>query len=151
MGQAQVWKSESKKIVLTNGCFDIVHQGHVDFLYRAADLGDVLIVAVNTNASAARLGKGPHRPIQDEAARAAVMAGFAPVAAVTLFDEDTPYILVRDLEPDVLVKGGDYALTDIVGHDLQLARGAEVLSLPLLEGFSTTAIEQKIIKSSSHI
>lgn len=140
-------KEKGERIVFTNGCFDLLHLGHVDFLERARDFGDYLIVAVNTDSSVRRLGKGPTRPIQSEASRVRVIAALGSVGAAFLFDDDTPYEIIKRLEPDVLVKGGDYTISQIVGHDLQIAGGREVYALPLIAGHSTTALEHKIIQS----
>lgn len=141
--QVQAWRKAGERIVFTNGCFDILHYGHVEYLARAAGLGDRLVVGLNSDASVRRL-KGAHRPIQDEQSRLRVMAALGFVDAVTLFEEDTPLELIRLLMPDVLVKGGDWPPEQIVGSDLVLAAGGEVHSLPFIEGYSTTAIENKI-------
>jgi D-glycero-beta-D-manno-heptose 1-phosphate adenylyltransferase len=134
-----------KRIVFTNGCFDLIHPGHVLYLEEAARLGDILIVGVNTDASVRRLGKSPSRPIQHEDARAIVLAGLASVGAVILFDEDTPRTLISEVLPDVLVKGADYLPEDIAGYDVVTKRGGEVKTIPFVEGYSTSALEQKII------
>ncbi len=141
--QVRAWRAAGKRIVFTNGCFDILHYGHVDYLARAAELGDRLVVALNSDASVKRL-KGVARPIQQEQSRLHVMAALGFVDAVTLFEQDTPLELIRLIVPDVLVKGGDWAPEQIVGAEVVLAAGGEVKSLPFVEGFSTTAIEQKI-------
>ena len=141
--QVQAWRKAGERIVFTNGCFDILHYGHVDYLARAAGLGDRLVVGLNSDASVSRL-KGTHRPIQGEQSRLHVMAALGFVDAVTLFEEDTPLELIRLLMPDVLVKGGDWQPEQIVGSGLVLAAGGEVHSLPFIEGYSTTAIENKI-------
>jgi len=135
---------KDQKIVFTNGVFDLLHRGHVDYLSRAADLGDVLIVGLNTDRSVKRLGKGDARPIQDEKTRAILLAAMRFVDYVVLFDEETPYDLIEKIKPDVLVKGGDYKIEEIVGADLVLARNGEVKTLDFLPGFSTTNIEKKI-------
>jgi D-glycero-beta-D-manno-heptose 1-phosphate adenylyltransferase len=140
----QVWALKGKKIVFTNGCFDILHQGHVDYLSKAADLGDVLLVAVNSDHSVKRLGKGTARPIQNEGSRALLIAALGFVDAVMVFDEDTPYELIKAIQPHVLVKGADWKPENIVGYDIVTAKGGEVKTINYLEGFSTTAIEQKI-------
>ncbi len=142
------WQAEGLKVVFTNGCFDIIHKGHADYLSRAADLGDKLVVAVNTDDSVRRLQKGPSRPIQDEKARAFVMASFGFTDAVVLFDEDTPYELIRLLQPDVLVKGADYRPEDVVGYDIVTARGGKVETLSFIEGYSTSSIEKRIRENS---
>ena len=137
-------KGENKKIVFTNGVFDILHRGHIDYLSKAADLGDVLIVGLNTDSSVKRLGKGDSRPIQDEESRAVILASIGFVDFVVLFDEDTPYDLIKFVEPDVLVKGADYKPEDIVGGDIVKANGGAIVTIDFLEGFSTTSIERKI-------
>ncbi len=137
------WHDSGKRLVFTNGCFDLLHVGHVLYLEEARALGDVLIVGLNSDASVSRL-KGPNRPIQDEYSRAHVLAALESVAMVVLFSEDDPYELIRLLQPDVLVKGGDWKADQIVGSDLVLKNGGEVKSLSFMEGHSTTQIEQKI-------
>jgi len=136
-----------KTVVFTNGCFDLLHPGHVDLLARAAALGDLLIVGLNADASVARL-KGPARPVTSFDARAYVLAGLASVAWVTGFEEDTPLELIGQLLPDVLVKGGDWPVDSIVGNGVVTARGGRVVSLPLLPGFSTTAVIERIANSA---
>ena len=136
-------RSEGKRVVFTNGCFDVLHPGHVDLLKRARAEGDVLVVGLNSDASVRRQNKGPERPVNSEAVRAFMLAHLAAVDYVVIFSEDTPFELIRALEPDVLVKGGDWAPDKIVGADLVLARGGQVLSLPLLGDFSTTAWLEK--------
>ncbi|MDR0688342.1 MAG: D-glycero-beta-D-manno-heptose 1-phosphate adenylyltransferase [Prevotellaceae bacterium] len=133
----------SKKVVFTNGCFDIVHRGHVEYLAKAAELGDLLVVGLNTDASTRRL-KGPSRPLQDEASRAMVIASLQVVSLVALFDEDTPYELIKLVMPDILVKGADYKPEDIVGYDLVAARGGRVETVPLVGGYSTSSIAAKM-------
>ncbi|HOP13143.1 D-glycero-beta-D-manno-heptose 1-phosphate adenylyltransferase [Lentimicrobium sp.] len=137
------WRFRDQKIVFTNGCFDIIHLGHIDYLAKAAALGDKLIIGLNTDASTRRL-KGPHRPINDENARAMIMASFSFVDAVVLFDEDTPYNLIRTVQPDILVKGADYRAEDIVGYDIVTSKGGKVETLEYLPGYSTSLIEKKI-------
>lgn len=141
--QAQRWTAKEEKIVFTNGCFDLIHMGHIDYLAKAADLGDRLVIGLNTDASVSAI-KGPHRPIKDEASRAMVMAALSFVDAVVLFGEDTPYDLIKLLQPDVLVKGADYKVEDIVGYDVLMAKGGEVKTLEYLPGYSTSALEAKI-------
>ncbi len=141
----RVWKSEGKKIVFTNGCFDLLHLGHIDYLSKAADLGDVLIVGLNTDSSVKAL-KGKGRPINDEHSRAILLAALGFVDAVVLFDEDTPHNLIKTVEPDILVKGSDYKTEEIAGHEIVLAKGGKVITIDLLEGYSTTLIEEKISK-----
>lgn len=140
-------KARGLKVVFTNGCFDILHKGHVDYLAKAADKGDVLIVAVNTDESVKRLGKSPSRPIQDENARAYLIAALDSVSYVTLFNEDTPKELIDLLVPDVLVKGSDYKPENIVGYDTVIRHGGRVETIDFIEGYSTTAIERKIKNS----
>ena len=137
------WKQSGEKVVFTNGCFDILHYGHVHYLAQAAALGDRLIIGLNSAASVGRL-KGNHRPIHDENSRQYLLAAFQFVDAVVTFEQDTPWGLIQLLVPDVLVKGGDWKPADIVGSDIVLAAGGEVKSLPYIEGYSTTSIEQKI-------
>lgn len=140
------WKQTNKKVVFTNGCFDLLHPGHVDYLNKAADLGDHLIVALNSDASVQKL-KGPHRPIQSEAARLQIMAGLECVSAVFLFSEDTPLEVLNEILPNTLVKGGDYTIETIVGARLIMQHGGNVEVIPFLEGYSTSSIEKKIILS----
>lgn len=132
------------RVVFTNGCFDLLHPGHVDYLEEARSLGDALIVAVNTDASVRRLDKGPDRPVNPEYDRARVLAALAAVDRVVLFDEDTPLQILTELQPDVLVKGGDYRDTDVVGRDVILARGGEVKVLPFREGYSTSRLLDRL-------
>lgn len=136
-------RRSGKKIVFSNGCFDILHRGHVEYLSKAAAKGDVLIIGLNTDASVKRL-KGPSRPVNDENARAFVLAALGFVSAVTLFDEDTPYQLINKVQPDVLVKGSDYKPEDIVGYDIVMAKGGRVETIDLVEGFSTTKTIEKL-------
>ena len=139
------WKFKDQKIVFTNGCFDIIHRGHIDYLAKAASLGDQLIIGLNTDASVKRL-KGALRPVQDENTRALVLASFSFVAKVVLFDEDTPYELIKLVQPDILVKGGDYKPEDIVGYDIVTSKGGAVVAIELVEGHSTSSL----IKKMSH-
>ncbi len=141
--QVAEWQNQGKKIVFSNGCFDIVHKGHIDYLNRAADLGDVLVMGLNTDASVSKL-KGPHRPIQDEQSRLTIIAALQCVSAVVLFDEETPYDLIKLVQPDVLVKGSDYKPENIVGYDIVIAKGGQVKTIDYLPGFSTSGIEKKI-------
>lgn len=130
-------------LVFTNGCFDLLHPGHVDLLERARALGDRLVVGLNSDASVRAL-KGPHKPYIPETDRARMLRALRCVDEVVVFDELTPLELIRRLEPDVLVKGGDWPVEQIVGADLVLARGGKVLSLPLKEGYSTTRLVEQI-------
>lgn len=124
--------------------FDLLHPGHIDVLTGARAQGDLLVVGVNSDASVRRLGKGPDRPVRSEAERAYVLAGLAAVDVVVVFDEDTPLELVRALQPDVIVKGGDYAPDAVVGADIVQARGGRVIIIPLTPGQSTTSIIQRL-------
>jgi rfaE bifunctional protein nucleotidyltransferase chain/domain len=141
--QVMSWQIHNEKVVFTNGCFDILHLGHIDYLAKAADLGDRLIIGVNTDSSVSSI-KGPSRPIIDEVTRATKLAALLFVDAVILFGEDTPLILIEAVKPDVLVKGGDYTIDTIVGADAVLERGGTVDVIPFLPGHSTTAIIDKI-------
>lgn len=130
------------KVVFTNGCFDLLHVGHVRYLQQAKSLGNFLVIGVNSDASVKRL-KGPTRPVQSEGDRAEILSALGAVDAVVIFDEETPYELIKALQPDVLVKGGDWPVDKIVGHDIVLAKGGEVRSLQFVEGRSTTEIIRK--------
>ena len=141
-------RNRGQKIVFTNGCFDLMHIGHVRYLQEARRLGDVLVVGVNTDASVRALNKGGSRPIVPEAQRAEVLAALGAVDYVVLFDDADPGRLIRDIQPDVLVKGGDWAIDRIVGRDIVEARGGVVKTIPLVAGVSTTALIEKIRKSS---
>ena len=139
------WRhAQSGAVVFTNGVFDLLHPGHVALLEAARAEGDALIVGVNSDASARRLGKGPERPVVPAIARARVLAALAAVDCVVIFDEDTPLDLIRLLEPDVLVKGGDYTRATTVGADIVEARGGRVKHVTLEPGFSTTAIVERL-------
>ena len=148
------WRSARKTVVFTNGCFDILHRGHVEYLAQASDLGDKLIVGLNTDASVKRL-KGESRPVNDEQSRALLLSALQFVDAVVLFGEDTPYELIKQVQPDILVKGNDYKPEEIVGYDIVTAKGGKVLTIDLVAGFSTTNVirrmraERKTTKSSS--
>lgn len=139
------WQQQGQRIVFTNGCFDLLHLGHVDYLEKARQLGDKLVVGVNTDASVSRL-KGPDRPLQDEMSRARIMASLLFTDIVVLFGEETPYELIKAINPDILVKGDDYAIQNIVGHDLVLEKGGEVKTITLVKGYSTSGIVNKINK-----
>ena len=142
------WKFRDKKIVFTNGVFDLLHLGHIDYLSQTADMGDVLIIGVNSDASVRRLDKGPNRPINNEEQRCHLLASLFFVDAVILFDEDTPLELIRKIQPQVLVKGGDYKPEQIVGADIVKSRGGFVHTIPLLTGYSTTLTEERIKNST---
>lgn len=137
------WKSKGERVVFTNGCFDILHLGHVDYLEKARNLGDRLIVGLNTDASVSRF-KGPQRPVQDQQSRARILSSLQFVDLVVLFDEDTPKELISTLVPDVLVKGSDYLAENIVGADVVTKAGGEVRTIELVKGYSTSAIVKKI-------
>lgn len=137
------WQNASQKVVMTNGCFDILHMGHVMYLEEAGNEGDKLIVALNSDDSVRRL-KGPNRPVNDETCRTYVIAGLGSVDAVILFHEDTPLSLIKKINPDVLVKGGDYPIAQIVGSEHVMSYGGKVKTLSLIDGYSTTRIEQKL-------
>ena len=141
-------KKAGKRVVFTNGCFDILHRGHVDYLTKAKALGDLLVVGVNGDDSVRRL-KGPNRPIVNQDDRAAVLAALAAVDYVSLFDEDTPFELIRAIVPDVLVKGADWSLEAIVGKDVVEAAGGTVQTLEFLPNRSTSSIIQKIIQAAA--
>ncbi len=134
----------SGPLVFTNGVFDLLHPGHLELLEAARLEGTALVVGVNTDASARRLGKGPERPVADETARARILAGLEAVDCVVRFDEDTPLALIQALEPDVLIKGADYSREDIVGADWVEARGGRVVRVALLAGHSTSALVERL-------
>jgi rfaE bifunctional protein nucleotidyltransferase chain/domain len=139
------WQAAGEKVVFTNGCFDILHAGHVRYLSAARQLGDRLVVGLNTDASVRRL-KGPKRPVAAEQDRAEVLSALASVDAVTLFDDDTPEALIELLLPDILVKGADWPVEKIAGAKAVIEHGGSVLTVPLLEGRSTTGIIETIIQ-----
>ena len=135
----KVGKLKSKSIVFSNGCFDILHRGHIEYLAKAASHGDILIIGLNSDASVKRL-KGVNRPVQDEQSRALVLAALHFVNYVVLFDEDTPYDLINFIRPNILVKGGDYKEDEIVGADIVKKNRGKVITIDLVEGYSTTSI-----------
>ncbi|MDB5273683.1 MAG: rfaE2 [Chitinophagaceae bacterium] len=137
------WKDEGNEVVFTNGCFDIVHLGHVDYLEKASQLGQKMVVALNTDQSVSKL-KGPERPINNEYARARIIASLGFVDAVILFGEETPLSVIEALIPDILVKGNDYSIDKIVGADFVLEHGGKVETIPLVAGYSTTNIVSKL-------
>ena len=147
IGTLATWRAEGDRIVFTNGCFDLLHYGHLHYLAQARDLGERLVIGVNSAASVRRL-KGPRRPINDEWTRSHQLAALAFVDAVVFFETDTPYDLIQQVQPDILVKGGDRKPEQIVGSDIVLARGGQVHSLPFVEGYSTTNLEQKILSGA---
>ena len=141
-----IWRFQDQKIVFTNGCFDLLHLGHIDYLSKAADLGNKLVIGLNSDHSTSAL-KGPNRPITNQTSRSHLLASLFFVDAVVLFDEETPYELIKAVRPDVLVKGADYTIDKIVGADIVLSNGGEVKTIEYIEGYSTSAIEQKIRNS----
>lgn len=138
-----LWRFKDDKIVFTNGCFDILHKGHIEYLAKAASLGTKLVIGLNTDASVKRL-KGDSRPVNDENARALLLASLVFVDKVILFDTDTPRDLIDFVQPDVLVKGGDYKPEEIVGYDIVKAKGGEIVTLNFVEGYSTTSLIEKM-------
>jgi len=140
------WKKENLKIVFTNGCFDVLHRGHVEYLEKAKSFGDVLIVGLNSDESVKRL-KGNFRPLVSEDDRGYVLLGLQSVDAVVVFEEDTPHSLISNIIPDVLVKGGDYSIKDIVGRDIVESNGGQVVTVKFIEGKSSSSIIEKIQKS----
>jgi D-glycero-beta-D-manno-heptose 1-phosphate adenylyltransferase len=137
-------RSQGKRIVFTNGVFDILHPGHIRYLHDARALGDLLIVGLNSDRSVKALAKAPDRPINSENERAEVLAALASVDAVVIFDEDTPHEIIAALQPDILVKGADWGENEIVGRDVVEARGGKVVRIALAEGYSTTNIIERI-------
>ena len=138
------WRSAGQRIVFTNGVFDLLHRGHVEYLADAKALGDRLVVGINSDPSARRLAKGPGRPLVGADDRAAVVAGLRAVDLVAVFDDDTPERLIHEVRPDVLAKGGDWAVEAIVGRAFVESYGGRVVSVPLREGFSTTALVERM-------
>jgi rfaE bifunctional protein nucleotidyltransferase chain/domain len=146
LSMLKIWHYIGQKVVFTNGCFDLVHRGHVNYLSRASSLGDKMIIGLNTDQSVSRI-KGPSRPLQDELSRAEVLASMFFVDAVVLFDEETPFELIDFLKPDILVKGSDYSIDKIVGADVVIANGGRVETMDFMEGYSSTNIINKIINT----
>ena len=140
----KLWNSSKKTIVFTNGVFDLLHLGHIDYLSKAKDEGDILIVGVNSDFSARKLGKGNSRPITNEKSRSIIIASLQFVDAVVLFDDDTPYELIKIVQPDILVKGADYKPEEIVGYDIVMSKNGLIKTIEFLPGYSTTSIEKKI-------
>lgn len=147
--QLNRWRFFNKKIVFTNGCFDLLHAGHIDCLSKAADMGDVLIIGLNSDDSVKRL-KGKNRPINNQEQRSLILASLSFVSVVVLFEEDTPYNLISKIKPHVLAKGGDYKPEQIAGADLVLANGGVVSIIDLLHGYSTSDIENRILKAGNN-
>jgi len=143
--QSDKWKENGDKIVFTNGCFDLVHRGHVEVLANTADLGDRLIIGLNSDSSIQEL-KGENRPIIDENSRAILLASLQFVDAIVLFSEETPRNLIETIVPNILAKGGDYNVSQISGYEVVLKNGGEVILVPFIDGFSTSNIVDKIKK-----
>ncbi len=141
--QVGKWKAQGNEIVFTNGCFDIIHRGHIEVLARTADLGNKLIIGLNSDSSIQEL-KGKNRPIINENSRAILLASLSFVDGVVLFSEQTPLNLIKTIIPDILAKGGDYEITEIAGHDVVQNNGGKVILVPFIDGFSTTNIIEKI-------
>ncbi len=139
-----LWAREGKTVVFTNGVFDIIHRGHVDYLARAHDLGDVLIIGLNSDQSVKKI-KGPNRPIQPHKDRALILAAFEFVDYITIFNEETPIHVITTLLPDILVKGGDYTIETVVGHDIVEEHGGKTVIIPLVPEKSSTQVIQKIL------
>lgn len=146
--RVDAWQSEGKKVVFTNGVFDLIHIGHITYLSKAAELGNKLIIGLNSDSSVKRI-KGDNRPVNGQDSRAALLAAFFFVDAVVIFEEDTPLQLITALMPDVLIKGADYAIENIVGAKEVLANGGEVKTIAFVEGYSSTSIIQKIRKQTT--
>ena len=144
--QLAVWRFHENKIVFTNGCFDLLHLGHIDYLAKAAAEGTLMIVGMNSDESVQRI-KGDSRPIKDEKSRAMILAALGFVGAVVIFEEDTPEKLIEMIQPDILVKGKDYEVKDIVGADIVEKKGGQIITMDLVEGYSTSAIIDKIRNS----
>lgn len=142
------WKAGGEKIVFTNGCFDLIHRGHIDYLAKASGLGNRLVIGLNSDDSVKKL-KGSSRPYQDEISRAMVLASLFFTDAIVLFNEETPIELIKEVLPDVLVKGEDYLPEDIVGYDVVTSNGGEVKTLKFISGYSTSLIVEKIKKSNT--
>ncbi len=137
-----ILRFKEKTIVFTNGCFDIIHRGHVEYLSKARNYGDFMIVGLNTDQSVKRL-KGESRPVQDETSRSIILAAFSFVDLVVLFNEDTPYNIINLIKPDILVKGADYKESDIIGYDIVVRNGGKIKTIELSEGYSTSNIVRK--------
>ena len=143
-GRLEAHRQKGSRVVFTNGCFDLLHPGHTRYLAQARGLGDLLVVGLNSDASVRLLGKGEARPVQPQEARAEVLAALESVDLVTVFDRETPYELIKVARPDILVKGGDWPVEEIVGADLVLANGGEVISLTYHQGESTSEIIERV-------
>ncbi|MCK4661971.1 MAG: D-glycero-beta-D-manno-heptose 1-phosphate adenylyltransferase [Bacteroidales bacterium] len=145
--EIEVIKRNKKKIVFTNGCFDLIHRGHIKYLAEASDFGDVFIIGLNTDKSINRI-KGNKRPIKDELTRALLLASFMFVDFVVLFDQDTPYELIKLIKPDILIKGSDYNVNEIVGGDIIIENGGQIKTIEFLKAYSSTKLINKIINTS---
>jgi D-glycero-beta-D-manno-heptose 1-phosphate adenylyltransferase len=141
--QLSIWRFFQKKIVFTNGCFDILHLGHIDYLSKAKNLGNILLIGLNTDESVRKI-KGEHRPINNQTSRALFLTSFRFVDGVILFNETTPLNLITAIKPDILVKGSDYSVQDIVGADIVKQNGGQIITLDYLEGYSTSSLIEKI-------
>jgi D-beta-D-heptose 7-phosphate kinase/D-beta-D-heptose 1-phosphate adenosyltransferase len=139
------FRRNGKKIVFTNGCFDLLHIGHIKYLREAKGFGDILVVALNSDSSVRRL-KGDKKPLIPQSERAEVLSALEMVDYVTIFDEDTPYEIIKELQPDVLIKGGDWTIEKIVGRDIVEAKGGKVIAIPFIEGASTSRIVERILE-----
>lgn len=144
-GLVGLWQANGLEVVFTNGCFDILHRGHVEYLAKAASKGQKLVLGLNTDNSVSRI-KGPLRPVVNQEARAILLAALSSIDLVVLFDEETPYELIKLLQPNILVKGSDYKPESIVGYDIVVARGGRVETIDFVDGFSTTSLIEKIKK-----
>jgi rfaE bifunctional protein nucleotidyltransferase chain/domain len=142
-----IWRMKQEKIVFTNGCFDLLHYGHIDYLSKAADLGNKLIIGLNSDDSIHRL-KGKHRPIKDQKSREIILAALHFVDIVIVFNQDTPLKLIQSIQPNFLVKGGDWKPEQIVGSEDVIKNGGKVMSIPFVNGYSTTNLERKILSSN---
>lgn len=142
--QINLWKFKNKKIVFTNGCFDILHRGHVEYLSKARDLGDILIVGVNSDDSPYWKSKGTNRPINNQESRAIILSSLLFVDAIVFFSDETPLNLIESIIPDILVKGKDYKAEEIVGYDIVKSNGGQILTIDMVDGYSTTNIINKL-------
>jgi len=143
--QLAVWRFKDKKIVFTNGCFDILHLGHIEYLAKARELGGVLIIGLNSDDSVHRI-KGPSRPLNDEHARAMILASLSFIDAIVIFEEETPLELIELVRPDILVKGKDYKEHEIAGHDVVKSYGGKIITIDLVKGYSTSQLIEKARK-----
>jgi len=146
---AKEWKNDGEIVVFTNGCFDLLHLGHIEYLAQAADLGSKFIIGLNSDQSVKTLGKGELRPIKDQKTRGAILAALEFVSAVVIFNEETPYQLIASILPNILVKGGDWETNSIVGASIVTKNGGQVKSIPFIDGYSTTNYVEKIQNGKS--